>query len=63
MEDQIVFGDRMIPVRLPGNVTGVPPGLSSTLPPVDDLEVTIRKALQGPLGHCPLGRSQSRIGE
>jgi nickel-dependent lactate racemase len=56
MEDQIVFGDRMMPVKLPGNVEGVPPGLSTTLPPVDDLEVTIRKALQEPLGRSRLSK-------
>ena len=48
MEDQVVFGDRMIPVKLPDNVQSAPPGLSTTLPPTDDLEMTIRKALQEP---------------
>jgi hypothetical protein len=54
MEEQIVFGDRMIPVKLPVNTQSAPPGLSTTLPPVDDLEATIREALQAPLGRPPL---------
>ena len=54
MEDQIVFGDRMIPVKLPDNVRTAPPGLSTTLPPVDNPEETILRALQRPLGRPPL---------
>lgn len=54
MEEQIVFGDRMIPVKLPDNTQSAPQGLSTTLPPVDDLEATIREALQAPLGRPPL---------
>jgi lactate racemase len=54
MEDQIVFGDRMIPVKLPDNVRSAPPGLSTTLPPVDNPEETILRALQRPLGRPPL---------
>ena len=54
MEDQIVFGDRMIPVKLPDNVQSAPPGLSTTLPPVDNPEETIFRALQRPLGRPPL---------
>ncbi|MBU1904209.1 MAG: DUF2088 domain-containing protein [Proteobacteria bacterium] len=54
MEDQIVFGDRMIPVKLPDNVQSAPPGLSTTLPPVDNPEETILRALQRPLGRPPL---------
>ena len=56
MEDQVVFGDRMIPVKLPDNVQSAPPGLSTTLPPTDDLEMTIRKALQEPLGRAPISK-------
>jgi len=54
MEDQIVFGDRMIPVKLPDDVRTAPPGLSTTLPPVDNPEKTILRALQRPLGRPPL---------
>lgn len=54
MEEQIIFGNRMMPVKLPDNVKSTPPGLSTTLPPVDDLEETIRKALREPLGRPPL---------
>lgn len=54
MEDQIVFGDQMIPVKLPDNVKSAPPGLSTTLSPVDDIEETIRKPLKEPLGRPPL---------
>ncbi|MBW1824589.1 MAG: DUF2088 domain-containing protein [Deltaproteobacteria bacterium] len=54
MEDQIVFGDRMIPVKLPDNVQSAPPGLSTTLSPVDNPEETILRALQRPLARSPL---------
>ena len=56
MEEQIVYGDRMIPVKLPDNVQSAPPGISTTLTPVDDLEGAIRKALQEPLGRSPLSK-------
>jgi len=54
VEEQIVYGDQMIPVKLPDNVKSAPPGLSTTLPPVDDNETAIRKALEKPLGRPPL---------
>jgi hypothetical protein len=54
MEEQIVFGEQMIPVKLPDNAFSAPPGLSTTLSPVDDVEETIRKALNEPLGRPPL---------
>jgi len=50
VEEQIVYGDQMIPVKLPDNVKSAPPGLSTTLPPVDDNETAIRTALEKPLG-------------
>jgi len=56
MEEQIVFGDRMIPVKLPDRVQTAPPGLATTLSPVEDLGGTIRKALKDPLGRPPLSR-------
>lgn len=54
MEEQIVYGDQMIPVKLPDNVKSAPPGLSTTLPPVDDNEVAIQNALKEPVGRPPL---------
>lgn len=54
MEEQIVFGEQMIPVKLPENVISAPPGFSTTLSPVDDVEGTIRSALEEPLGRPPL---------
>ncbi|MGD2271678.1 MAG: lactate racemase domain-containing protein [Desulfobacterales bacterium] len=56
MEDQIIFGDRMIPVKLPDNVLSAPPELATPLTPVDDIAETIRKALRKPLGRPPLGQ-------
>ncbi len=54
MKEEIVFGDQMMPVELPDTVTSAPPGLSTTLSPLDDIEGEIRKALQRPLGRVPL---------
>ena len=57
MEEQIVFGDRMITANLPDTVQSAPPGLSTTLAPVNDIEETIRKALQKPIGRKPLSQT------
>lgn len=54
MDEQIVFGDRMIPVKLPPRTKIASPGLSVSLPPVQDLHGAIREALQNPLGMPPL---------
>jgi hypothetical protein len=54
MQDQIVYGDSMIPVKLPENVQSAPPGLSTNLAPVDDIAAVIRRALQQPLGRPAL---------
>jgi len=54
VEEQIVYGDQMIPVKLPDNVKSAPPGLSTTLPPVDDNEAAIQNALKEPVGRPPL---------
>lgn len=54
MEDQIVFGDRLISVILPDTIQTAPPGLSTNLPPVDNPEEMILRALQRPLGRPPL---------
>ena len=59
MEDQIIFGDRMIPVKLPDIVQSAPPGFSTTLAAVDDIEGTIQKALQAPIGRAPLSEVAS----
>jgi hypothetical protein len=50
MKEQVVYGDRMIPVTLPDNAWTAPPGLTTTLTPVEDIEATIRRALERPLG-------------
>jgi nickel-dependent lactate racemase len=57
MEEQIVYGEKMIPVKLPENVQAAPQSLSTSLPPVDDIEAEIRAALQQPLGRPPLGET------
>jgi len=54
MKEEIAFGDRMIPITLPDNVQIAPPGLSTTLSVVDNIEENIRSALREPLGRPPL---------
>ena len=54
MQAQIVFGAGTIPVALPGNVITAPPGLSTTLTAAEDIQASIQKALQNPLGRPPL---------
>jgi hypothetical protein len=54
MDEQIVFGDRMIPVKLPDRTRFVPQSLSTSLPPVADLRMTFVEALGSPLGLPPL---------
>ncbi len=54
MEEQIVFGDRMIPVRLPDRTKFLPQGFSTSLPPVADLKTAIQDALMRPLDLPPL---------
>jgi hypothetical protein len=54
MDEQIVFGDRMIPVRLPDRTRFVPQGFSTSLPPVADLRATLQEALRRPLDLPPL---------
>jgi hypothetical protein len=61
MEDRIVFGDRMIPVKLPDRTRSVPQALSTTLPPVADLRTALREALRKPLDLPPL-REMARPG-
>ena len=54
MDEQIVFGDRMIPVKLPDRTKFLPQGLSTSLPPVSDLKAAIQDALRRPLDLPPL---------
>ncbi len=54
MQEQIVFGAGTIPVALPDNVITAPPGLSTTLTATEDIQASIQKALQNPLGRPPL---------
>lgn len=54
MKEAIVFGDRMMPITLPDDVRLAPPGLSTSLPAVDNIEEAIRRALLEPLGRPPL---------
>ena len=54
MQEQIVFGNKTIPVTLPDDVITAPPGLSTTLTATEDIQGTIQKALQSPLGRPPL---------
>ncbi len=54
MDEQIVFGDRMIPVKLPQRTKVASPGISIPLPPVHDLPGAIQDALRDPLGLPPL---------
>lgn len=55
MKDEIVFGNRMIPITLPDTVIPAPVTLTGpSLKPVADLAQTIRKALAEPLGMPPI---------
>ena len=54
MQEQIVFGEKTIPVNLPDDVITAPPGLSTTLTVTEDIQGAIQKALQTPLGRPPL---------
>jgi len=54
MDEQIVFGDRVIPVKLPPRTRVASPGISIPLPPVHNLREIIQDALRNPLGTPPL---------
>jgi hypothetical protein len=45
MEDQIVFGDQMIPITLPDGVRKAPPGLSTALSTVAHIRQGIHRTL------------------
>ena len=61
MDDQIVFGSRMILVTLPDRTRFVPQGLSTALIPVENLETALRDAFRSPLDRPPL-RDTARPG-
>jgi nickel-dependent lactate racemase len=46
-----------MPIKLPDDVQSVPPGLSTTLSAVDNIEATVRQALQEPIGRPLLGET------
>jgi hypothetical protein len=50
MREEIVFGDRMILAELPDQARAVPPGLATSLTPVEDLQRAVREAFHSPLG-------------
>lgn len=54
MDEQIVCGDRMIPVKLPDRTKLVSPGLSTSLPSVTDLKTTLQEAFRSPIDLPPL---------
>ncbi len=54
MEQTIVFGDRFLPVTLPGQTRVLSAGLSTTLEPAPDLEGAVRDALASPVDTPPL---------
>jgi len=54
MDDQIVFGERMIAVRLPERTKITQPGLSISLPPAESPKIAIEQALRAPLDLPPL---------
>jgi len=54
MQEQIIFGNKTIPITLPDDVITAPPGLSTTLSATEDIQGAIQRALQNPLGRPPL---------
>lgn len=54
MKQEMIFGDKTIAVDLPRDVITAPPGLSTTLEVVADIQEEIRSALKTPLGRPPL---------
>jgi len=54
MQEHMVFGEKTIPVNLPDDVVSAPPGLSTTLTAIEDVQGAIQKALKNPLGRPPL---------
>jgi lactate racemase len=64
IERQVVFGDSFLSVRLPDDVQIVPSGMSTRLTATDDLEASVRRALDEPLDRPPLRdhvRSGARV--
>lgn len=54
MEHQVVSGPGFVTARLPDHTQVVSPGFSIGLDVTDDLEATVRKALEAPLDRPPL---------
>src|SRR5260221_8869254 len=54
MRLEIPFGDDLLPVDLPDRAKLISGGERTSLPPVDDLERTVRAALDAPLGAPPV---------
>lgn len=54
MEQQVVFGDRLVAAALPDRTHVVSPGLSIPLEPVADLAGAVREALASPIDLPPL---------
>jgi hypothetical protein len=54
IEERLVFGDGWISASLPAHAHLVDPGISLPLPPTEDLERTVRSALDDPLDRPPL---------
>ncbi len=53
-QEQIVFGEDWLTVRVPEDARTVPPGFTLPLPAIDDLEPAVREALEKPLDLPPL---------
>lgn len=62
LERAVVFGDRMVPVRLPDRTQVAPAGLSLPLEPAPDLDDAVRAALERPIDRPPL-RDHVRPGD
>jgi lactate racemase len=59
MKHTIVYGRESLSVEIPDDATVISPGVSLDLPPADDLEATVRAALDHPLDGPPL---RDRVG-
>src|SRR5207237_1560841 len=54
VQERLVFGDGWVEAELPDDARFVEPGISLPLPPAQDLEDTVRDALDHPLDTPPL---------
>jgi hypothetical protein len=62
MKRSIVYGDSALTVELPDDASVVSPGIGLGLPVAEDLEATVRRALDHPIDRPPL-REQLRPGQ